>query len=87
MTRPSVQQLWVAPELAALAVLEVAADTAVLALAAVYPETHDLDNHDDYPELRAALDLIDTARAVAACLNRYKLALLLAQERDNLLPF
>ena len=87
MTRPSVQQLGAAPELAALAIFEVAADTTVLALAAVYPEIHDLDNHDDYPELRAALDLIDTARAVAACLNRYRLALLLAQERDRLLPF
>ena len=87
MTRPSVQQLGAAPELAALAVLEVAADTTVLALAAVYPETHDLDDHDDYPELRAALDLIDTARAVAACINRYRLALLVAQERDDLLPF
>jgi hypothetical protein len=87
MTRPSVQQLWVAPELAALAVLEVAADTAVLALAAVHPELHDLDDLDDYPDLRAALDLIDTARAVAGCINRYRLALVLAQERDDLLPF
>ena len=87
MTRPSVEQLWGAPELAALAVLEVAADTAVLALAAVYPEIHDLDIRDDYPELRGALDIIDTARAVAVCVNRYRLALLLAQERDNLLPF
>jgi hypothetical protein len=87
MTRPSVEQLWVAPELAALAVLQVAADTAVLALAAVYPEIQDLDNHDDYPEIRGALEIIDTARAVAACVNRYKLALLLAQQRDELLPF
>ena len=86
MTRLSVEQLWVAPELAALAVLQVAADTAVFALAAVYPEIQDLDNHDDYPELRGALDIIDTARAVTACINRYKLALLRAQ-RDELLPF
>jgi hypothetical protein len=87
MTRPSVEQLGAAPELAALAVLQVAADTAVLALAAVYPEIQDLDNHDDYPEIRGALDIIDTAHAVAACVNRYKLALLLAQQRDELLPF
>ena len=69
MTRPSVEQLWGAPELA------------------VYPEIQDLDNHDDYPELRGALEIIDTARAVAACVNRYKLALLRAQQRDELLPF
>lgn len=87
MTRPSVEQLWGAPELAALAVLQVAADMAVLALAAVYPEIQDLDNHDDYPELRGALDVIDTARAVAVCVNRYKLALIRAQQRDELLPF
>ncbi len=87
MTRPSVEQLWVAPELAALAVLQVAADTAVLALAAIYPEIQDLDNHDDYPEIRGALDIIDTARAVAACVDRYELALLLAQQRDEHLPF
>ena len=87
MTRPSVEQLWVAPELAALAVLQVAAETAVLALAAVYPEVQDLDNHDDYPEIRGALDIINTARAVAACVNRYKLALLRAQLPDQLLPF
>ena len=87
MTRPSVEQLWGAPELAALAVLQVAADMAVLALAAVYPEIQDLDNHDDYPELRGALDVIDTARAVAVCVNRHKLALIRAQQRDELLPF
>ena len=87
MTRPPVEQLWGAPELAALAVLQVAADMAVLALAAVYPEIQDLDNHDDYPELRGALDVIDTARAVAVCVNRYKLALIRAQQRDELLPF
>ena len=87
MTRPSVEELWVAPELAALAVLEVAADTAILALAAVYPELQELDKRDDYPEIRRALDIIDTACAVAACVNRYRLALVVAQERDDLLPF
>lgn len=87
MTRPSVEQLWVAPELAALAVLQVAAETAILALAAVYPEIQDLDNHDDSPEIRGALDIINTAGAVAACVNRYKLALLRAQLPDQLLPF
>ena len=86
MTRPSVEQLGVAPELAALAVLEAAADTAVLALVAVYPEIQDLHEYDDSPELRVALDIIDAARAVAASVNRYWLALHLAQERDGLLP-
>lgn len=87
MTRPSLEQLCVAPELAALAVLEVAADTAVLALAAAYPEIEDCDERDGHPELRGALDIIDSARAVAACVNRYRLVLLLAQARDDLLPF
>jgi hypothetical protein len=33
------------------------------------------------------LDIIDTARTIGACVNRYRLALLRAQELDNLLPF
>lgn len=87
MTRPSVEQLALAPELAALAILEAAADTAILALAAVYPEIQNLDEHRDSFELRVALDVIDTARALAASVNRYSLAVQLARERDDLLPF
>lgn len=87
MTPPSIEQLGIAPELAALAVLEAAANTAILALAAVYPEIQNLDECRDSFELRVALDIIDTARALAASLNRYRLAVQLAQERDDLLPF
>ncbi len=83
MTRPSLTQLAIAPELATLVVLEVAADTAILVLAALHPEIQDLDTHDDSPELRVALDIIEAARTVAAHVNRYKLALHLARVRDN----
>ena len=87
MTRVSIGQLGIAPELAVLTVLEAAADTAVLALVAVYPEIQDLDEHDDSPELRVALDIIDTARALAACVNRYRLALYLTKQRDDIVAF
>lgn len=87
MTPPSIEQLALAPELAAIVVLEAAAHTAILALAAVYPEIQNLDERGDSFELRVALDIIDTAHALAASLNRYRLAVQLAQERDDLLPF
>jgi len=88
MTRPSIEQLWTAPELAALAVLESAADMAVLALAAVYPEMHDIEDPNDHTDaMRAALSVIEHARALGFTLPRYRLALIRAQERDDALPF
>ena len=87
MTPLSMEQLGIAPELATLALLEAAANTAVLALVAVFPEIQDLDEDDDGAELRAALDIIDKARAVARAVKRYRRALLLAQEQHDLPPF
>lgn len=87
MTHLSMEQLGIAPELATLALLEAAANTAALALIAVFPEIQDLDDDDDGAELRAALDVIDKARAVALSVKRYRRALLLAQERHDPPPF
>ena len=88
MTHLSMEQLGIAPELATLALLEAAANTAALALIAVFPEIQDLDDEDDDgAELRAALDVIDKARAVALSVKRYRRALLLAQERHDPTPF
>ncbi len=88
MTQTSVEQLGTFPELAIIAVLEAAADIAVLALAAVYPEIGNLEDHADDFELRSALAVIAAARTLVVVINRYRLALhLAAQERDDLLPF
>lgn len=87
MMRLSVEQLWTTPELAVLAVLETAADTAVLALAAIYPEMQDMHPDDDTDALRAALSVIEHARALRVTLNHYRRALVRARERDDALPF
>ena len=88
MTRLSIEQLGSAPELAVLAVLEVAASTAVLALAAVYPELQDIpDPADSTAATRAALSVIEHARALGGVLARYRRALLRQRQRDDLLPF
>ena len=84
--RPSVDELYAAPELAVLAVLETTVDVALVALVAAHP--------DDFyepcpPERRAARALVEAARNVASAVNRYRLALVCARdrERDELLPF
>ena len=86
---PRRDDLYAAPELASVAVLEAAAAVAVAALLAAHPNDHEL--HDDPlpPERRAAWALADAARDVAAAIHRYRLALVLARERehDDLLPF
>ena len=87
MTHLSMEQLGTSPELATLALLEAAASTAALALIAAFPEIQDLDEDDDGAELRAALDIIDKARAVALSVKKYRRALLLAQERHDPTPF
>lgn len=86
---PSIEQLWVAPELASLAVLEVAAATAILALAAVHPEMQDGDRDpvDESEPLRAAVAVIELARDLRITLDRYRLALRRAARRDDDLPF
>lgn len=84
----SIEQLWEAPELAALAILETASDAAVLALAAVYPEMQDIrDPDDDHDALSAAVAVVEHARALRVTLARYKRALVRARARDDALPF
>jgi len=85
---PRVDDLYAAPELAALALLEASALVAVLALGAAHPEIQDFDDNATEPsELRAAVAILDAARTLGENVNRYRLALVLAQHRDQLLPF
>lgn len=71
----TVEQLWVAPELAALAVLDAAIDAAALAIGAVYPEMADHDPDDLTDSLRAATVVLEDARTLATSLARYRLIL------------
>lgn len=82
----SADTLMAAPELAVVAVLEAALDATVFALAAAWPELqlgHDLR----YDEPRAALDVIEHARALAAALRGYRRALAAKRQRELDLPF
>lgn len=87
--RPSVDELYVSPELAVLAVLETSVDVALVALVAAHPDDFYDDDAPCPPERRAARALVDAARNVASAVNRYRLALVCARdrERDELLPF
>lgn len=90
-----VERLSAEPQLASLAILESAADVAVVALAAEYPELasdHDLTNYErELPELRSAIDVIELARALVVTITRYKRDIAARHERDrrqsDLLPF
>lgn len=85
---PRVDDLYAAPELAVLAVLETNAHVAVLALGAAHPDLQDVDDRDtEALELHAAIAILDAARTLAETINRYRLALALAEQRDELLPF
>lgn len=87
MTRLTIGQLGLAPELAILAVLESAADTTVLALTAFYPELQDFHDTCDYSATTlAARAVIDHARATRGALTRYKKAMLRLRQDDQL-PF
>jgi len=86
---PRVEHLSAEPQLAALAILETAANIAILALGAEYPE---LACHDEglreTPEIRAAIDLVELARDLDAAIARYRRVLVEAQESESdLLPF
>jgi hypothetical protein len=61
-------------------------DVAGVALAAAWPELHDIDlcNHD---EPRAAFDVLRRADDLVAAVNRYRLALAVADHRTHDLPF
>jgi hypothetical protein len=84
---PQCDDLRAAPELAVLAVLESNINVAVLALGAAYPEIQGLADLDESDDLRAALAIMDMARALGAAVNRYRLAIVVARERDEPLPF
>jgi hypothetical protein len=87
---PRVEQLSSEPQLASLAVLETAANVAILALAAEHPELGGDDDiqRDDDDELRAALDLVELARAIGITIMRYRRALAERQRSEQqLLPF
>lgn len=88
MRRLSIEQLRTAPELAVLAILEASATTAIFALAAVYPELHEIhDPADDIATAIAALSVIEQARALGIALTRYRRALLRQRQHDDLLVF
>ena len=84
MTRPSVEQLWADPELAALPVREAAANVASLALRAEYPAlaSDDVDRRASL-ELAAAVDIIKLARAVDLAIVRYRCVLAERRERER----
>ncbi len=84
---PSVEQLWVAPELACLAVLDAAIDMTILAIVAVYPEMQDQDPADQTVSLRAATVVIEDARTLIASVARYRLVLRRVPDRADDTPF
>lgn len=61
MTRPTCEQLARSPELASLAPLDVALDISSLALAAVWPEQHEMKMARQHDEPRAALEILQRA--------------------------
>jgi hypothetical protein len=70
------------PQLASLAVLEVAANVTILALSAQYPELASPEVDLREPgELCAALDLIDLAGALHLTIARYRRALAIRHQR------
>lgn len=85
---PPVAALGVAPELAALALLEAALEIACAALVAAQPE---LLRPDDFePSTDSALvaaTLVEQARALCGSVNRYRLALALDPGPDGPIPF
>lgn len=84
--RPSAGELYMAPELAVLGVIEVALE---VMLVAVDPAYSGADDDHAGPERRAGRALIRAAKDLAAAAGRYRRALEAARqrERDDLLPF
>ena len=82
----SADALMNAPELAAVSVLEAALDATVFALAAAWPELQ-LGHDVHYDEPRAALDVIEQARALGAALREYRRARAAYRERELDRPF
>lgn len=84
---PTIEQLWAAPELACLVVLDAAIAASILAIGAVYPELQDQDPDDQTASLRAATVVIEDARTLAASLARYRVVLRRPPERADDDPF
>lgn len=85
---PPVTALGVAPELAALALLEAALDVASAALVAAQPELmrpNDFEPSND--AARVAATLVEQARALRGNINRYRIALVLDPGPDGPIPF
>jgi hypothetical protein len=85
---PTVVEVFASPELSVLALLEAAVDVALVALVAAHPD--DEPDPGAVPvERRAAKSLIAAAGALAVALDRYRLALARARDRnlDDQLPF
>lgn len=79
---PSVNELFASPELGVLAVLQAAIDIALVSLIAAHPD--DEPDAEDVPiERRAAYGLVHAAHGVTAALERYRLALVRARDRDR----
>lgn len=87
MTRLTYEQLVATPELGSLAILEAALQVATVALAAAWPELHDIYAANEHDEPRAALEILQLARPLLAAVHRYKLVLALAQAKQHDLPF
>jgi hypothetical protein len=87
LRRPRVEDLYAAPELAVLAVLEAAVDVSLVALVAAHPDDHELEDDPPQPERVAARALVVAVRVVGEAVNRYRLALSRARDRDHLMPF
>ena len=87
--RPLVEDIYTAPELAVLAVLDAAVDVSLVALVAAHPDDHELEDDPAPPDRLAARALVDAVRDVADAINCYRLAMRLVRDRDrdNLMPF
>lgn len=84
--RPRIVEVYDAPQLAVLAVLEAALDVAAVTLVAAHPDDPDPDlaRYDD----RAARALLEATHLAGEAIDRYRVALALAREHGGIdLPF
>ena len=85
---PPVLLLGVAPELAALALLEAALEVASAALVAAQPELLYPDDVEPFTDpAEVAARLIEQARSLCGTIHRYRIALILEPGPDGPIPF
>jgi hypothetical protein len=85
---PPVSALAVAPELAALALLEAALDVASAALVAAHPELMRPDDFEPSTDsAQIATAIVEQARALCGNVNRYRVALVVDPGPDGPIPF